>query len=1298
MGRDRGVSSVLSEYREPRAHETALLIAARERAMLAKKAEKDAADLRAMLYTDIGDDGPARPERPDKQEKHQRPERPERDERERKKNRHEIAAKKDKEYMRKKRAVDEAGLRSIERELMYYDDDEPVLRAARLVVKKQKEDEREESGRNRKEKGPMGERSNKPEMTLDSEVEPTTTGATHPADSGRKLRLKPMVISSSGSGKEYREHIYTATKEPVQTTPKTKGMQIKGSSNSSNATEEVAVRTNSDRHESSTSGTATDLTMAGLDEKERKQGDLEREREETTRTHESGVREMQEQLQMMQDQLARSNEEKSSILASRQQENDKQRDDLQNRLSTRIKGLELSLSQTTASADAGTMTDSSEDPHTPESNLEQPLKALLYTPTTVTVEIQTDDESNKLDDQLRATVEENSRLQARYEASLVAETQNINKLNGDLELLHNQLQIAGTTHSTEKVELQDQIHRKSRELNEKLQMIETLTANLETEAEKCVRLSEEILSLQTKIARPETEKNDIVLNEDQTRKTIADLQAELDKYKENIAKAEENQGQLLGIVFKKARELREERSKALRRIAAVGAIHKAPSKKSQRRRKHGNKESGRLRSSANSQDQRDKHSYKKARIKFDKKKVLKFNVKRQQAINNVVAQVQAKLPTENRFRAILVLRRILNKTWSRFNKSLPLPEGVDLMETRLGLSVQFLMKTAMFLVFVFGLVSLFYTEVQRNLVHFRCAKTVLAPLANQTTCTSALSQWSALRDVNNHALLLMSSESAKMFENVKGIFMNVSSVDFGIGSYPGIHELLTLRWQEPVKNGQMEQVDSGSQDADDTKTVTDSQQTVAEDATTASQATGSEEKSAAKENEASGNPPRVASQPTTTGGSLQDADFTTVEADTYGANAQGHNATTTVDDVKKVATTGEVAVKKAVEEQIAEKANDAVAPPVVSKAVNTPRQTRYVRSWESSCVDTFKRALFSVISTLKVLHEIQGESSESIVHRGLHNGYELLGLMINAGSNSDVDQKNYLAESFIYGQTDLYKECPEDSCVTGALASLKSVQEYAAIVKDSVSPQENLDAILKRFMTQGEVSEIKYTELKSQFATEITISIAGRSELDSDLKSAIKEIIENAPKEDSLRDLVVTSASSKNTKDVMGAFFNYKFRSIRNKIPDQKQGGNEATVVAFIKTIILNEEEMSTHTKKGWSSTKTSKSCKELTHQIRILEILDRILPVNDDDYTPAVLYMYIAEAATLTMHSMIDVAHRDEMIGNITQKLQTSVDSEWSRGNHNRHLIDAVKSIADGNIDGLKTSLGALGVTFALA
>ena len=161
------MESVLSAYRNPRAYEPAIRISqkrAQEREMLARKAHKDEADLKAVMLYTHQDDGPSRPGDTDRRERTERTDRAERTERTRgnertemargnertasvegrarKKNRHEIAIERDKEYMRNKHKTDEAGLRLIERELLY-DDDEPVFDAARLVLNKHKEVEHE---------------------------------------------------------------------------------------------------------------------------------------------------------------------------------------------------------------------------------------------------------------------------------------------------------------------------------------------------------------------------------------------------------------------------------------------------------------------------------------------------------------------------------------------------------------------------------------------------------------------------------------------------------------------------------------------------------------------------------------------------------------------------------------------------------------------------------------------------------------------------------------------------------------------------------------------------------------------------------------------------------------------------------------------------------------------------------------------------------------------------------------------------------------------------------------------------
>jgi hypothetical protein len=135
MGRDRDASSVLAGYRDMLGHDQALEAAkrrAREREAYRKKAQKDEADLRVMLYTAPERETPV-PSAPSASAP--------RAAKRRKRNRHEIAAEEDAAYMRKKRVVDAAGLRLIESE---DEEDEPILNATRIVAAMERRTERRE--------------------------------------------------------------------------------------------------------------------------------------------------------------------------------------------------------------------------------------------------------------------------------------------------------------------------------------------------------------------------------------------------------------------------------------------------------------------------------------------------------------------------------------------------------------------------------------------------------------------------------------------------------------------------------------------------------------------------------------------------------------------------------------------------------------------------------------------------------------------------------------------------------------------------------------------------------------------------------------------------------------------------------------------------------------------------------------------------------------------------------------------------------------------------------------------------
>ena len=197
LSRDRDASSVLSGYRDMRGHDQALETAkrrAREREAYRKKAQKDEADLRAvMLYT--------APERETRETREalvpSAPSAP-RAAKKRKKNRHEIAAEEDAAYMRKKRAVDAAGLRLIESE---DEEDEPILNATRIVAAMER---------------PRSDRSGRPGRQEEKRDAEKRTGSEGPAEpAGTTRETPPVSHKAQATTEKGRPAVYTnPAKEP----------------------------------------------------------------------------------------------------------------------------------------------------------------------------------------------------------------------------------------------------------------------------------------------------------------------------------------------------------------------------------------------------------------------------------------------------------------------------------------------------------------------------------------------------------------------------------------------------------------------------------------------------------------------------------------------------------------------------------------------------------------------------------------------------------------------------------------------------------------------------------------------------------------------------------------------------------------------------------------------------------------------------------------------------------------------------------------------------------------------------
>jgi hypothetical protein len=156
---------------------------AREREAYRKKAQKDEADLRVMLYTAPERETPV-PSAPSASAP--------RAAKRRKRNRHEIAAEEDAAYMRKKRVVDAAGLRLIESE---DEEDEPILNATRIVAAMEIRTERRERPERAAGRPEEKRETGRPEEKIDTEQ---ITGPSEPMEK----RMPPRETPRSGGARE----------------------------------------------------------------------------------------------------------------------------------------------------------------------------------------------------------------------------------------------------------------------------------------------------------------------------------------------------------------------------------------------------------------------------------------------------------------------------------------------------------------------------------------------------------------------------------------------------------------------------------------------------------------------------------------------------------------------------------------------------------------------------------------------------------------------------------------------------------------------------------------------------------------------------------------------------------------------------------------------------------------------------------------------------------------------------------------------------------------------------------------
>ncbi len=208
MGRDRDASSVLAGYRDMLGHDQALEAAkrrAREREAYRKKAQKDEADLRVMLYTAPERETPV-PSAPSASAP--------RAAKRRKRNRHEIAAEEDAAYMRKKRVVDAAGLRLIESE---DEEDEPILNATRIVAAMERRTERPGRPVEKRDAEQRTEPGTTKQETRPVNVEPTLTKIDHGHHEKRRRTRSEIPISGDARKRPPRPEPERNTQDGIGT-------------------------------------------------------------------------------------------------------------------------------------------------------------------------------------------------------------------------------------------------------------------------------------------------------------------------------------------------------------------------------------------------------------------------------------------------------------------------------------------------------------------------------------------------------------------------------------------------------------------------------------------------------------------------------------------------------------------------------------------------------------------------------------------------------------------------------------------------------------------------------------------------------------------------------------------------------------------------------------------------------------------------------------------------------------------------------------------------------------------------